>query len=134
MRMRMRVIGFALLICGACACPSKQAGGPAGGGSGSGSGSGSGVTATVNVDPSSCAGVRAKVEALYRAEAQQKEPKRIDDAVADNTAMVMADCAKAPAKIAPCIAGATSVAELEKACLVPVDEEGSEGDALGKHK
>ena len=131
MRMRMRVIGFALLICGACACPSKQAGGPAGSG-----GSGSSVTATepVKVDASSCAGVRAKVEALYRAEAQQKEPKRIDDAVADNTAMVMADCAKAPAKIAPCIAGATSVAELEKACLVPVDEEGSEGDALGKHK
>ena len=129
----MRVIGFALLICGACACPSKQAGGPAGSG---GSGSGSSVTATepVKVDASSCAGVRAKVEALYRAEAQQKEPKRVDDAVADNTAMVMADCAKAPAKIAPCIAGATSVAELEKACLVPVDEEGSEGDALGKHK
>ncbi len=111
----MRGIALAALV--ACACPSKSSQSP-------GSGSGSAVTTN------GCDGVRAKIESLYRAEAQQKEPKRVDDAVADNTAMVMTDCAKAPDTVAPCVAKATSVAEIEKSCLIPIDEEGTEGDKL----
>jgi hypothetical protein len=76
-----------------------------------------------------CDGIRGKVEALYRAEAQQREPKRVDEAVADNTTMVLNDCAKQPAKVAPCIAKAETVAEIEKTCLIPLDEEGTEGEA-----
>lgn len=76
----------------------------------------------------SCDAARGKVEALYRTEARAREPGRVDEAVADNTAMVMADCAKAPAKVTPCIAAAGTVSELEARCLEPLDDEGTEGD------
>jgi hypothetical protein len=75
-----------------------------------------------------CDEVRGRVEQLYRGEAQAKEPKRVEDAVADNTAMVLRDCATDPARFVPCIAAAKSVAELEKQCVVPLDDEGTEGE------
>ncbi|HEY1555095.1 MAG TPA: hypothetical protein VGF94_09715 [Kofleriaceae bacterium] len=80
----------------------------------------------------SCDGTRAQLEHLYRAEAEAKEPKRVADAVADNTHMVLVDCAKDPARAVPCIQSAASVAELEKNCLVPLDPEGTEGEALAR--
>jgi hypothetical protein len=97
--------------------------GCAGNGSGPATGSGSSVAATPT-----CDGIRAKVQQLYRAEAEKREPKRVDEAVADNTAMVDKDCAKAPDKVAPCVVKATTIAEIEKSCLIPLDEEGTEGD------
>lgn len=102
-------------------CPSKPT--TTGGGS-----QGSGGTAPVIANAATCADVKAKVEGLYRAEAQAKEPKRVEEAVADNTSMVMADCAKAPTTTVPCLAKAQSIVEIEKNCLVPLDEEGTEGD------
>ncbi len=99
----------------ACACPSKPS--PQGAGA---SGSGLGR----------CEDVRTKVEQLYRSEAQAKEPKRVEEAVADNTAMVLHDCAKAPDAVISCLHTATSVIELERACLAAIDDEGSEGDVL----
>lgn len=114
----------------ACACSSK----PAQPTTGSQGTVGSGVTPPP-VGASSaktCADVKPRVEQLYRAEAQSKEPKRVEDAVADNTAMAMTDCAKNPAVVVPCLAGAGSVADLEKRCLVPLDDEGTEGEALRK--
>jgi hypothetical protein len=99
-----------------CACPQKP---PPG--TGSGSGSGSAVAST-------CDSVKPKIEQLYRAEGQQREPKRVDEYVADNTHMVMADCAKQPDKAVPCITAAQSVPDLESKCLIPLDEEGTEGD------
>lgn len=119
----MNRVGLMLLL-GLCGCPSKPTTGPSGGGSQQGSGSGAPVVANAT----SCADLKAKVEQLYRAEAQVKQPKRVEDAVADNTTMVMNDCAKNPATAVPCIANAQSIAELEKQCLVPLDEEGTEGD------
>lgn len=110
---RLAVAAVAALL--ACACSGK-------GGTTVGGGEGSGVRP--------CEGIRAKVERLYRAEAEAKEPKRVDEAVADNTTMVMNDCAKAPAKVAACVNDAASVADLEKKCLVPLDDEGTEGEAL----
>jgi hypothetical protein len=112
--MMLRWLAIALV----CACSS-------GNGKGTG-GSGSAPPAGV-----ACADVRGKVEQLYRAEAQIKEPKRIDDAVADNTAMVMGDCAKQPGKIAPCVFAAVDVPAIEK-CLGPLDDEGTDGEALRK--
>lgn len=98
-----------------------------GGQGGTGSGSSTGPTGP---GATSCDGLRPKVEAMYRADAQAKEPKRVEEAVADNTTMVMNDCAKAPDKVIACVNAVASVAELESRCLAPLDEEGSEGDAL----
>lgn len=121
----MKVIcGLVAATLAACACPHK-ASTTAGGGSGSvGAGSGSAVTPAAG-----CDGIRAKVEGFYRAEAQAKEPTRVDDAVADNTAMVMKDCAKDPAKVVACVSAVTTLRDLETTCLVQLDDEGTEGDA-----
>jgi hypothetical protein len=109
----------------ACACPSKPTQGP-GTGSAGGGPAGGGAAAT------SCDGLRGKLEQLYRAEAQAHEPKRVDEAVSDNTTMVLNDCAKAPDKVIACVNGVTTVTELEARCLRPLDEEGSEGKELRK--
>ncbi len=86
----------------------------------------------IGVTAATCDSVRAKVEALYRAEAQQQQPARVDTETADNVHMAMVDCAKDPAKLAACMDGANSVSDLEQRCLIPLDDEGSEGDALGR--
>jgi hypothetical protein len=44
--------------------------------------------------------------------------------------MVMNDCAKDPAKVSRCVGAVASVPELEKKCLVQLDDEGTEGEAL----
>jgi hypothetical protein len=80
---------------------------------------------------SPCERVRAKVERLYRTEAEQREPTRVPEAVADNTQMVMNDCARDP-RVGDCVDTASSVAQIERTCLIPLDAEGSEGEALGK--
>lgn len=121
-------LGLCAMALVACACPSQQSGGPGG------AGSGRAVVTAIGGSATSCEAVREKVAGLYRAEAQVREPKRVEDAVADNTAMVLSDCAKSPAKVAACIGAASTVAALEKTCLVPLDPEGTEGDALGGHK
>jgi hypothetical protein len=102
----------------ACACPSKQTVGPTGG-SGSGGTSGPPVAAT-------CDSASPHVQELYRAEGEQREPARVAEYVADNTRMAMNDCEKDPARAA-CLARATTVAQLEKECLVQLDDEGTEG-------
>jgi len=126
--MWMRAIGLGVLVCAACACPSKQADATA---TTAAAGSGAIVATPGSAAGATCESVRGKIDAMYREEAQRKEPKRVDDAVADNTAMVMSDCAKDPAKVAPCVAAVTTVADLEKTCLAPLDPEGTEGNALG---
>ncbi len=115
----MKRWGLLLLLVGAC--PGKPT--TTTGAQGSGGGS-----APVIKDANGCADIKAKVEQLYRAEAQAKEPKRVEAFVADNTTMVMNDCAKGPATAVPCIAKAQSILEIEKQCLVPLDDEGTEGD------
>jgi hypothetical protein len=108
------------------ACSSQPRPGPAPTHTGSGSASAVKPTGTV------CDAQRAKVEQLYRVRARDREPSRIEDAVADNTTMVMNDCVQAPDKTAACIAAATTVQELEARCLVPLDDEGTEGDKLAR--
>jgi hypothetical protein len=113
-----------LLAMVACACPNKQTAGPS---TGSGTGGSGEVTPPVT-NANTCDEVKPRIEQLYRAEGQTREPKRVEDFVADNTAMVMADCAKDPARFVPCIASAPTVADLEKQCTVPLDDEGTEAD------
>lgn len=116
-----RVLCLVMVTIVACACPSKATKTTAGSGSGSGS---------APPVAGGCEGAKAKVEAMYRVDAQATEPKRVEDAVADNTAMVMAECAKDPAKVSACIASAATTKELEVTCLPHLDDEGTEGDAL----
>ena len=112
---RLAILALALL---ACACSGKGATTVVGGGSAEGSAR------------ASCSDLRAKVEQLYRVEAEAKEPKRVEEAVADNTTMVMNDCVREPARVIACVTAATSVADLEQKCVAALDEEGSEGELL----
>lgn len=116
----MSKVGVLFLALVACACPNKATKKTGEAGTGSGTG-------VVEVPPGSdpCAAIRPKVEQLYRAEAQANEPKRVDEATADNTAMVMGDCAKAPQKVAACVQAAQTVADIEKTCLVRLDPAGN---------
>ena len=95
-------------------------------------GSGSSIEVTPPSNAKTCEDVKPRIEQLYRVEAQSKEPKRVDEAVADNTTMAMNDCAKDPAKLVPCFASVPTVAALEKECLIPLDDEGTEAEALRK--
>ena len=106
-----------VLLIALCACSGKT--------TTNGVGTGS---APVVDNAKTCADVRSRVEQMYRDEARVKEPKRVEEAVADNTAMAMTDCAKDPAKAVPCLAGVPTIAELEKQCLIALDDEGTEGD------
>jgi hypothetical protein len=108
---------LAIVLFAGCACPTPAVKTPV-------------AVKPVATTAAPCDAVRAKVEALYRAEAQAKEPLRVDEATADNTAMVMADCAKDPAARVPCLEAAHSVAEIQDKCIAPLDEEGSEGTSL----
>jgi hypothetical protein len=119
----MRWLLIAVFACGGAGKPAQ----PAGGGDGDGAGSAHGATTSAR-----CTALRSKVEQLYRAEAQHREPNRVDEAVADDTAMAMTDCARAPAEIAACIAAVGTAAELDARCLLPIDDEGTEGDKLAR--
>jgi hypothetical protein len=101
----------------ACACPKKH-GEPAGTGQGSGAGSSAAVA-------DACTAVKSHVEQLYRVEAQHAEPKRVDEAVADNTRMVMHDCAQDPSVVSACVGAAKTAKDLEANCLARVDEAGN---------
>lgn len=100
----------------ACACPKKATEPTA-------AGSGSAVEAPPTAD--ACAGIKGKVEQLYRTDAQANEPKRVDEATSDNVAMVMADCAANPGKVSSCVQTASSVKDIESKCLARVDEAGN---------
>ena len=116
----MRALVLVVLL----ACSSKQ-----GGTTTNGSGS------VVEQPPATgCEGAKKKVGELYRAEstANKDKPERVEEAVADNTQMVMNECVKSPDKVVACINKVSTSAELEKQCLAPLDEEGTEGEALRK--
>ncbi len=122
--MRLWLVWLALV---ACACPSKPAATSAGSGSGAGSAAPVIGASVTPVTATTCDEVKSRVEAMYRVEAQQKEPKRVEEATSDNTTMAMNDCAKDP-KLVVCLAKVATIAELEKTCLIPLDEEGTEGE------
>jgi hypothetical protein len=120
--MTSRLLIFAVLV--ACACPSKQ--GPTGAGGGSATAGGGGGPAP------GCDGITAKLEQMYRAEAETRDKARVEEAVADNTAMVMAECTRAPEQVSACVRAAATLAEIETKCLGPLDDEGTEGEVFRK--
>lgn len=109
-----------LLLVLACACSSNH-GTPTTNGSG-----------TSMPPATGCDGAKAKVEQLYRDEAKGEKPERQAEAVSDNTTMVMTECTKSPDKVVACINRVASAAELTQQCLAPLDDEGTEGEALRK--
>jgi hypothetical protein len=120
----MKLVVVLLLAC-ACACPSKSTSKPT---TGSGSGSGSAATPPAEETITSCEGAKGKLGKLYRAELEKKDPKNVDELVADNTAMVLKDCKKAPDRVIPCLIAAQTVKDVETKCVVQLDDEGTEGE------
>jgi hypothetical protein len=106
----------------ACACKQNTSTG-SGKGTGDGPGTGTG-TGTGAGNPEDCGSLSSHVADLYQANAERT--KMTPEEVADNTAMVLAECRTSPDRIAGCARKATSVAQLE-ACLPPLDDDGSEG-------
>jgi hypothetical protein len=100
-----------LVLLAGCACGKKDGTGPGGGGTGTGTGTGTGVEAD-------CDAVKPHVEELYAG----------TETAADDVAMVMKDCAENPGLVAGCAKSAKTAADLEQRCLIPIDDEGSEGD------
>jgi hypothetical protein len=107
------------VVAAGCACKGSGTGTGRGTGSGSGSGTGGG-------DPAACATIEAHVTDLYRASAERT--KLTDVEIADNVAMVLGECKEAAARVVPCVQRATAVDQLERQCLAPLDDEGSEGE------
>ncbi len=104
----------------ACACKGSSRGPGTGPGTGSGSGG--------PVDASACDRQLDHVRALYQAAAERTGMNEAE--VGDNVAMVMTECKAAPAKVVPCLARVTAVAQLESTCLTALDDEGREGQVF----
>jgi hypothetical protein len=125
-----------LLMClvAACACKSKADTGP-------GKGSGTGTGGPDTGDPAQCDKLATHLEELYRADAtatagsgSAATPEMLDEIVKDNVTMAMSDCKAAPTRVTACAEKAKSAAELEDRCLIPLDEEGTEGDQFKAEK
>jgi hypothetical protein len=71
----------------------------------------------------SCEAITAKLMAQFQ------EP-----ADGDHVVMVMNDCQRDPQLVAPCVVKATTAAAITKQCTLPIDDAGSEGDALFGNK
>ncbi len=87
------------------------------GGSSKGGGTGLGTA-----EPPTCASQADRIRAMYQAGGALTEVE-----LADDLAMVMKACEVDSARVAPCLAGARSVAVVERECLPTLDDDGSEG-------
>lgn len=125
----MRSAYRALLLAAAAAC--SQGGSPRPKGDDSGGG-----PPAPELDPR-CARVQPRVRALYQKAqpADGKDPALAEDLLAANVTMVMNDCRAEPERVAPCAERAPDAAELERTCLIPLDDEGAvDGDRLLRGK
>ncbi len=68
-----------------------------------------------------CDALKGKVARLY----QNELAEPVDSEVDDNTHMILTDCRTDPARFVPCIERAASVAQLERDCVIPLDDEGT---------
>lgn len=113
----------------ACGCKGGSATKP-----GPGTGTGTGTSTGTGGDPAACDGIVAHVTDLYRAAAERSQQAEAERArmteaeVADNVAMVLAECRTSADRVVACATKATAVTQLERTCLAPLDDEGSEGE------
>lgn len=123
----------AFLSLAACSAGGRGGeGSGAGGTGGGGGGEGGGGDAPPDADPR-CEAIRPRVRSLYeaaqRAAPQKPEPALAADLLDADVSMVIADCAADPDRVAPCAERAADAAELERTCLIPLDDEGAvDGD------
>lgn len=100
-----------------------------------GRGGGGGAT-PATTDPR-CEALRPRVRSLYQAAqaaaAEKPEAELAADLLEADIAMVIADCTADPDRVAPCAERAPDAAELERTCLIPLDDEGAvDGDRLSR--
>jgi hypothetical protein len=102
-----------------------------------------GNTGNTGITAAACDSHAGKVRQLYAAEARSKAPAAEGDEaralreqeVEDNTHMILEDCRRQPAALVPCLERASSVAELERDCVIPLDDKGTvEGDYFAPSK
>src|SRR5688500_1624044 len=134
MRARPVLLAAFLALAGCSAGGRSDGEGPgAGGGGGGGGGGGEQPPAT---DPR-CETIRPRVRSLYeaalKAAPQKPEPELAADLLEADVAMVVADCVASPDRVAPCAERVSDAAELERTCLVPLDDEGAvDGDRFSR--
>jgi hypothetical protein len=130
MKLAAWIVGVAIAAAAGCACKGSRTVGT-GTGTGTGPGTGTG-TGTGVVDATACDGQLAHVTALYQAAAERTAERQelTEVEIADNVAMVMKECRAAPAKVVPCVALSTAVAQLERQCLPALDDDGREGQVF----
>ncbi len=83
-------------------------------------------------DPSGvgCAAIRAPLMLAYSSESKGQAEQPSAATVADNVAMMMRECAQAPARVSACVKAHTVAAEITQLCTAPIDDVGSEGQLL----
>ncbi len=131
--LRTALLVVALVAVGACACKDgSKANGP--------TGPSTGKEDATQGNPADCEKSIDRARALYEkaAEAEAKPDDSEDvkalraEILEDNVHMVLVDCKAHPDRFAPCLEKATSVEQMERDCLVPLDDEGTvEGKAFG---
>ncbi len=83
-------------------------------------------------EPSSlgCAAIRAPLQLAYSGELKGQAEQPGPAVVADNVAMMMGECALAPARVSACVKAHQVAAEITQLCTAPLDDLGSEGQLL----
>lgn len=120
--MRGKIAAFAALaVLAGAGCTNKS--GPKGPGGGDGG------------DPVAikrCDGLQDRVKRLYEQAMTDEKPELAADLLEADVAMVMTDCRDQPSRVAPCVEKAQSAADIERDCLIPLDDEGTvEGKKFG---
>ncbi len=79
---------------------------------------------------SSCEASRAHIQSLYSAPLSKdtsdstKDGEILDELIAANVHMILADCTTDPSRFVSCIQQASSIAQLEAECVIPLDDDG----------
>jgi hypothetical protein len=74
-----------------------------------------------------CAAIRESLQLAYGSELKGQAEQPTAGPVADNVAMMMRECAQAPARVSACVKAHSVAAEITQLCTAPIDDAGSEG-------
>ena len=77
-----------------------------------------------------CAAIRQPLQVAYAADSKDEAELANGAVVADNIAMMMRECELAPTRVIGCVNTHRVAAEITQLCTSPIDDAGSEGQAL----
>lgn len=77
-----------------------------------------------------CAAMREPLQLAYSSESKGQAAQPSPATVADNVAMMMHECAQAPARVSACVKAHPLADEITQLCTAPIDDLGSEGQLL----